>query len=143
MSTPLPLNAGASTGSPATFLYSSYTQFKAGIPYRFTLDFRGLAGGDAKLLVQGEALPQGPLDRLTLYPEASVQRFNRSRILLAKTLQLIRGFNLDENEVVYLVSHPGDFGNISFNALPTQPSDHSPAKAQNLFGQFLRRSTLP
>jgi hypothetical protein len=138
MSTPLTLIAGASTGNPATFPYSGYTQFKAGIPYHFTLDFQNLAGGNAKLLVQGEALPQGPLGQLTLYPEVSVQRFNRSQILLAKTLQLIRGFNLDENEAVYLVTHPGDFGNISFNALPTQAADYSPANAQKLFGQFLR-----
>ena len=138
LSTPLALNAGTSAGNPATFPYSGYTQFKAGVPYHFTLDFQGLAGGDAKLLVQGEALPQGPLGQLTLYPEASVQRFNRSQILLAKTLQLIREFNLDENEVVYLVSHAGDFGNISFNALPTQTADYSPANAQRLFGQFLR-----
>jgi hypothetical protein len=135
---PLTLNPGASSGNPATFPYSGYTQFKAGIPYHFTLDFQGLAGGDAKLLVQGEALAQGPLGQLTLYPETSVQRFNRCQILLAKSLQLIHGFNLDESEVVYLVTHPSDFGNISFNALPTQTADHSPLNAQKLFGQFLR-----
>jgi hypothetical protein len=138
MTTPLALSAGAPTGSPATYPYSGYAQFKAGIPNHFTLDFQGLAGGDAQLLVQGESVPLGPLSQLRLYPEASVQRYNRAQILLAKTLQLIRGFNLDETEVVYIVTHAADFGNVSFNALPTQKTDDSRAKAQQLFGQFLR-----
>ena len=138
MTTPLALGAGAPTGTPATYPYSGYIQLKAGIPYHFTLDFQGLGGGDAKLLVHGETLPQGPLSQLTLYPEASVQRYDRAQILLAKTWQLIRGFKLTENEVLYIVTCPADFGNISFNALPTQTADYSIANAQKLFGQFLR-----
>ena len=138
LSTPLTLSAGAPSGSPTTYPYSGYTQLKAGVPYHFTLDVQGLSGGDAQLLVQGESLPQGPAGNLTLYPEASVQRYTRSQILLSKTLQLIQGFNLDENEMLYLTAHSADFGNASFNALPTQASDYSVAKAQTLFGQFLR-----
>lgn len=149
MTTPVALTAGPATGTPAVYPYSGYPQvmagipgipyqFKAGIPYHFTLDFQGLNGGDAHLLVQGETLPLGPLSQLTLYPEASVQRYNRAQILLAKTLQLIRGFKLDEIEVIYIVTHPADFDNISFNSLPTQSEDYSPATAQKLFGQFLR-----
>ena len=45
---------------------------------------------------------------------------------------------MDENEVVYIVSNPADFGNVSLNGLPTQPSDYSLVSAQKLFGQFLR-----
>ena len=134
LTTPLMLNAVASGDTSPT----NYTQFKAGIPCHFTLDFQGLAGGDAKLLVQGETLPLAPLSQLVLYPEASVQRYNRAKILLAKTLQLIQGFNLDETEVVYIATHAADFGNVNFNALPTQASDDSTPKAQALFGQFLR-----
>ncbi len=51
---------------------------------------------------------------------------------------MISGFRLDEAEVIYLLSNPADFGNISLNALPTQASDHTVAGAQALFGQFLR-----
>ena len=138
MSSPLTLAAGAPSGAPSAFPYAGYTQFKAGVPYHFTVDFQGLGGGDAKLLVEGEAFPQGPLGQLRLYPEASVQRFSRAQVLLAKTLQLVEGFNLDENEVVYIVTNPSDFSNVNFNALPTQSADYSITKAQQLFGQFLR-----
>ncbi len=138
LTAPLALTAGAPTGSPATYPYSGYTEFKAGIPSHFTLDILGLAGGDASLLVQGESLPLGPLSQLTLYPEASVLRFGRAQILLAKAWQLIQGLKLDESEVTYLVTNSADFGNVSFNALPTQVSDYSVAGAQALFGQFLR-----
>jgi Neuraminidase-like domain/Putative peptidoglycan binding domain/Salmonella virulence plasmid 28.1kDa A protein len=135
---PLTLNAGTPSGSPAIYPYSGYTQFKAGVPYHFTVDFQDLSGGDAKLLVQGEALPQGPLSQLTLYPETSVQRYLRAQILLDKAWRLIQGFELDENEVVYIATHSADFNNISFAALPTQASDDSTPKAKMLFGQFLR-----
>jgi hypothetical protein len=111
---------------------------KAGIPYRFTLDFHNLGGGDASLLVQGENLPKGPLNQLTLYPQAAVDRFARARVLLSKTLQLIQGFGLDEREVTYLITHSSDFNNLSFSALPTQASDDSQPNAALLFGQFLR-----
>jgi hypothetical protein len=138
LTAPLPLTAGTPTGTPAVTPYSGYTQFKAGLPSHFTLDLLGLAGGDAQLLVQGESLPRGPLGQLVLYPEASVARFNRAQILLAKAWQLISGFKLAEDEVTYLLANPADFGNLSFNALPTQASDHTVAGAQALFGQFLR-----
>ena len=138
LSTPLALTAGAPAGAPATYPYSGYTQFKAGVPYHFTLDVQGLNGGDAQLIVQGESLPQGPLGNLTLYPEASVVRYTRSQVLLSKTLQLIQGFGLEESEVLYFAANRADFGNVSFNSLPTQASDYSVAGAQALFGQFLR-----
>ena len=122
----------------ATGSLSNFAQFKAGVPYHFTLDCLNLGGGDAAIQVQGETIPQGPLSRLVLYPATSVARYSRAEILLAKTLQLIQGFGLDETEVVYLASHAADFGGVSFNALPTQAADDSPVKARNLFGQFLR-----
>ncbi len=136
LTAPLPLAAGAPAGG--VYPYSGYTQFKAGLPCHFTLDVQGLAGGDAQLQVQGESLPAGPLGQLVLYPQASVERFNRAQVLLAKAWQLIGGFQLDEDEVIYLLSNPADFGNLSLNALPTQASDHTVAGAQALFGQFLR-----
>jgi peptidoglycan hydrolase-like protein with peptidoglycan-binding domain len=125
-------------GSGATGPVSNFAQFKAGIPCHFTLDYLNLGGGDAAIQIQGETIPQGPLSQLVLYPAASVARYNRAEILLAKTFQLIAGFGLDETEVVYIVNHPTDFGGVNFKALPTQASDDSPSKARSLFGQFLR-----
>jgi hypothetical protein len=123
-------------GSTGTL--SNFAQFKAGVPYHFTFDCLNLGGGDAAIQVQGETIPQGPLSRLALYPTASVARYSRAEILLSKTVQLIQGFGLDETEVVFLTGHAVDFGGVNFNALPTQAGDDSPAKARNLFGQFLR-----
>lgn len=117
---------------------SNFAQFKAGIPYHFTLDYLNLGGGDAAIQVQGETIPQKAISQLVLYPAASVARYNRAEILLSKTLQLIQGFALDETEVIYIVNHASDFSGVSFNALPTQASDDSTPKAQDLFGQFLR-----
>jgi peptidoglycan hydrolase-like protein with peptidoglycan-binding domain len=132
---PLPLNTGIPLGSPATY---GPTKFQAGIPCHFKMDIQGLSGGDASVLIQGENLPQGPLGQIVLYPETSVQRFSRAQILLTKTWQLVRGFNLNENELVYLVTHAADFGGLSFYSLPTQAIDYTVAGAQVLFGQFLR-----
>src|SRR5262249_34304396 len=97
---------------------SNFAQFKAGIPYHFTLDYLNLGGGDAAIQVQGETMPQGPLSQLVLYPAASVARYNRAQILLAKTFQLIEGFGLEETEIIYIVNHPTDFGGVNFKALP-------------------------
>ena len=126
------------SGSGTAGSLSNFAQFKAGIPYHFTLDYLNLGGGDAAILVQGETIPQGPLSQLVLYPATSVARYNRADILLAKTFQLVQGFGLDETEFVYIISHAADFGGVSFKALPTQIGDDSPSKARNLFGQFLR-----
>jgi hypothetical protein len=117
---------------------SQFTDLKAGIPYHFTLDLHNLGGGDARLFVQGESLPEGPLSQLTLYPEAAVARFIRARVLLAKTLKFIQGFGFTEREVSYLLTNSPDFNNLSFSTLPTQSGDDSLPKAAVLFGQFLR-----
>ena len=126
------------SGSGTAGSLSNFAQFKAGIPYHFTLDYLNLGGGDAAIQVQGETVPQGPLSQLMLYPASSVARYNRADILLAKTFQLVQGFGLEESELVYITGHAAAFGGVSFKALPTQVSDDSPSKARNLFGQFLR-----
>jgi GH18 family chitinase len=117
---------------------AGFVELKAGIPYHFTFDVQNLGGGDASLLVQGETMPKGSLTQLTLYPQSVVDGFARARVLVSKSLQLIRGFNLTEKEVIYLLTQSADFNNLSLSALPTQSGDDSPAKAAALFGQFLR-----
>ncbi|MCI0721217.1 MAG: peptidoglycan-binding protein [Acidobacteria bacterium] len=133
---PDPLLRGASATDGAEI--SQFTELKTGVPYRFTLDVGTLGGGDVTLLILGENLPKGSLGRLTLYPEASVERVRRAQGLLAKTLQLIQGLGLGEREMRYLVTHAADFDNLDLSKLPTREADDSPAAATALFGQFLR-----
>ncbi len=120
---------------------SQFTELKAGIPYHFTFDVHALGGGDASLLVQGENLPKGSLDRLTLYSQNAIDRVTRTQVLIAKTLQLIGGFGFSEVEVRYLLTHASDFANLNLSKLPTQAADDTPAGATTLFGQFLRLAT--
>jgi hypothetical protein len=115
-----------------------FVELKRGIPYHFTLDAHNLGDGGVRLLVQGESLPKGSLDQLKLYPQSAVHRFDRARVLLAKTLQIIQGFNFTEREVIYLLGNAGDFDNLSFSDLPTRPDDDAPAKGARLLKQFLR-----
>jgi hypothetical protein len=117
---------------------SEFTELKAGVPYRFMLDVRNLGGGDVTVLIQGETLPKDSLRQLILYPQAAVEQFERSQILLAKTLQLIQGFALNEREVRYLLTHPSDFDHLDFSKLPTRTADDLPRPAISLFQQFLR-----
>ncbi|GLV54300.1 hypothetical protein KDH_11480 [Dictyobacter sp. S3.2.2.5] len=117
---------------------SQFTELKAGIPYHFTFDVRVLGGGDASLLVQGENLPKGSLDRLTLYAQSAIDRVTRSWILMAKTLQFIESFGFSEVEVRYLLTHASDFAHLNLSKLPTQLTDDTPVGAAILFGQFLR-----
>ncbi|MBK9316764.1 MAG: hypothetical protein IPM55_21340 [Acidobacteria bacterium] len=133
---PDPLLRGASATDEEEI--SQFTELKTGVPYRFTLDVGNLGGGDATLLILGENLPKGSLSRLTLYPEASVERVRRAYVLLAKTLQLIQDLGLGEREVRHLVTHAADFDNLDLSKLPTREADDSPTAATALFGQFLR-----
>jgi hypothetical protein len=116
---------------------SQFTELKAGVPYRFTLNVRNPGTGDVALLVQGENLPKGSLASLRLYPQTVVERVRRGVVLLGKTVQLIQGLGLTEREVRYLLTHGTDFNNLELSKLPTQQDDSTSA-ATVLFGQFLR-----
>jgi len=116
---------------------SQFVQLKGGVAYHFTLDFSNLGTNGAKLLVQGETLPKGPLSQIMLYPEQSVDNFARAKTLLAKVLQIVQVMALDEREISYLVAHADQFSGLDLSRLPTQASDDSPANAAKLFAQFL------
>jgi len=92
--------------------FSQFIELKAGVPYRFAFDARPLGDGDVELLVQGQNLPKGPLSQLTLYPQSTVERVGRARVLLAKTLQLIYGLGLSERDVRHVLTHRADFDDI-------------------------------
>ena len=115
-----------------------YIELKPGVPYRFTVKLRNLGGGDARILVQGEASPKDSLSQLTLYPTTALSGAERAVTLLTKGLALAQGFGLSERELRYLLTHAGDFGNLDLKKLPTMVGDDSPAGATALFSQFLR-----
>ena len=117
---------------------SAIADLKPGIAYSFSFSARNLNGGDASLLVQGENLPKGTLARLTISPAESVERVRRANVLLSKSLQLIEGLGLTQRELRHLLTHPDDFGGVSFNKLPTREADESSVQAVELFDCFLR-----
>jgi hypothetical protein len=116
---------------------SQFVQLKGGATYHFTLDFSSLGAHGANLLIQGETLPKGPLNQIVLYPQQSFVNFTRANTLLSKVLQILQVTNLDDREISYLIAHAALFNNFELSALPTQPSDDSPANAAALFSQFL------
>ena len=117
---------------------NEYIELKPGLPYRFTVKLRNLGGGDARILVQGEAIPKDSLSQLALYPISALSGAERAVSLLTKGLALAQGFGLNERELRYLLTHAGDFGNLDLKKLPTMVRDDSPAGVTALFGQFLR-----
>jgi hypothetical protein len=116
---------------------SQFVPLKAGVAYHFTLDFLNLGAAGARLLIQGETLPKGPLSQIVLYPQETIDAFDRAQTLLAKVLQIVAVTGLDTREVSYLVSNAPQFNNLRLSGLPTQASDDTPAKAVQLFSQFL------
>jgi len=130
---PILLATAAKDGDEA----SRFVTLKGGVPYHFTLDFLSLGKAGARLLIQGEALPKGPLSQIILYPEQAIVGFTRARILLSKTLQIMQVMGLDVREISYLTANAAQFNNLKLSAFPTQPSDDSPTNAITLFSQFL------
>jgi hypothetical protein len=102
-------------------------------------DFKQLGISGASLLVQGENLPKGSLSQIVLYPQAAVEGFVRARTLLAKVLQILRNFGMDQNEreLGYLTANAAQFSNLNLSALPTHAGDDSLARAVQLFAQFM------
>jgi hypothetical protein len=94
-------------------MLSEYLELKAGILYPLSLDLRNLTVGDARLLVQGETVPKGPLSQLTLYPAATIDAAARAATLLNKALQLVQGLGLSQREIRYLLTHAADFDGVS------------------------------
>lgn len=109
-------------------------ELKAGVLYRFTLEANHLDAGNVKLLVRGEGLSKGPLNRLPLTPATTIERIRRAWVLLTKALQLSQGLGLNERELRYLLAHPADFDGLDLRPLPTHETDD----ATLLFEQFLR-----
>ena len=116
---------------------SLFVELKPDIMYNFTLDVHNLGDGDVRLLIQGEKLSKGPLNRLMLYLPTVVERFNSAHVLLAKTLHLFHDLELSEREVRHILTHRPNFKNIDLSRLPTIENDSLAESPETLFEQFL------
>lgn len=129
----------------ATGEFEGVTPLKAGVPYHFELTANNPKGKAVSLLVMAEKLPKGALNRLTLYPGASVERARRSFVLLSKTLQLIKTFQFNDRELQYLWRHYRTTVSLAQLpiqlALPKAPPDPS-ASLFNLFLQLADYASL-
>lgn len=116
---------GTAAGDNTTFGNepNEFLELKAGVPYRFTLELKSLNGGQARLLVQGETLPKGPLSQIKLYPAAGWDVAERALLLLTKSLQIVQGLVLTERELRYILTNATDFGGVNLSELPTAPVD--------------------
>lgn len=133
LSNPILQQTAAKDGDEA----DQFVQLVGGATYHFTLDFQTLGAKGAGLLIQGENLPKGPLSQVVLYPEQAIAGFTRAKVLLSKVLQILQVTGLDVREISYITANSAQFNNLKLSALPTQPSDDTPAKAIALFSQFL------
>jgi hypothetical protein len=125
------------TTAPDNLEPSAHTELKAGVPYGFTLEV-GPTSGDFTMLVRGEQLPKGPVDRLVRYPRATVTKLHRVHLLLAKTVRLAAALGLTEPELRHLLTHRDDFDGLDPGELPTRSADDTPLRARTLFAQFRR-----
>lgn len=137
---PDPVFWRASAGTDNSELGNEPRQFlelKAGVPYRFSLLLNRLNGGNARLLVQGEALPKGSPAQL-LYPLAAMEESERAAVLLAKALQLLQSLGLNEREARYLLTHAAAFDGLNLSLLPASAEEGTFARGQALFRQWRR-----
>ncbi|WP_169788828.1 neuraminidase-like domain-containing protein [Vulgatibacter incomptus] len=114
---------------------TEYLELEPGTPYRFSITLQHLGGRDARVRVQGETLPKGPLSQLVLSPARS---FEAAVELLTKVLALAQGLRLKESELRYLLTHASSFCGLDLKALPTSSGGVSLKGAKKLFDQFLR-----
>ncbi|NTU81513.1 MAG: hypothetical protein HGA45_19380, partial [Chloroflexales bacterium] len=114
-----------------------FVELKPGVLYRFSLSLSDLDNGEARVLVQGENLPQDRLAQLALAPLSALEQAGRAVLLLSKALQLLQTLGLGEGEARYLLTHAADFGDLDLSALPTLASNDTPAGAAQLFAQLL------
>lgn len=120
---------------------SEYLELKAGVLYLLSLELKHLNGGNARLLVQGETVPKGPLSQLTLYPVAAIEAAEKATTLLSKAVQMVQSLSLSEREIRYLLTHDADFDGLSLSDLPTATVGDSPAEhgsTAKRFGCFRR-----
>jgi hypothetical protein len=114
------------------------TDLVPGVTYHLRMDATATSRGPVTVLVLGENLPEGPLDRLVCHPAESMERVRRAHVLLGKALRLAGAAGLTEPELAHILTHPDDFGGLALSALPVTVDEDDPARARALFGQLRR-----
>ncbi|WP_439628420.1 neuraminidase-like domain-containing protein [Shinella sp.] len=120
--------AAAADGDTLAMAPGELVFLQPGRSYRVVLDLADLGGGEARLLIQGESLPRGPVERLRLIPAAAMAAADSATILLEKAADLATRLGLDRRDLTHLLTHPADFGGLTLSDLPTAPVDDSPAE---------------
>lgn len=113
---------------------SQFVTLQGGVFYQFSLTFSNLGSNGARLLIQGENMPKGPLSQVVLCPQTSANNFLAAYTLLAKALQILETTSIDEREISYMIANAPLFTNLRLSSLPTQPSD---VNMLSLFAQML------
>jgi ABC toxin N-terminal region/Neuraminidase-like domain/Salmonella virulence plasmid 28.1kDa A protein len=114
------------------------TDLVPGVTYHLRMDATATSGGAVTVLVLGENLPEGPLDRLLCHPAESVERVRRAHVLLDKAVRLAGAAGLTEPELRHILTHPDDFAGLALSALPVTADEDDPAQATALSGQLRR-----
>jgi hypothetical protein len=127
-----PLVRGTASADGAEL--DGYTELRPGVAYGMSIE----ASDTVTVFVQGENLAKGPLDRLTVYPQATVERIRRAYVLLGKAARLVAALTVSEPELRLLLTNRADFGDLDLGWLPTGSTDDDPSRAASLFGQLLR-----
>jgi hypothetical protein len=129
-------------GSGNTTLGVKPTEFldlKPGLLYRFTLTLKNLAGGRARMLVEGETLAKDDLSQLSFYPASALNSAEDATLLLSKALQLTGALGLSEREIRYVLTHAEDFGKAKLSDLPVRTGGDDEKRAiLARFDWFLR-----
>ncbi|MFB7287798.1 neuraminidase-like domain-containing protein [Actinacidiphila glaucinigra] len=115
---------------------AEFADLAAGTLHRFTLDLSNLAGGGARMLVQGETLPRGSAGQLALTPSAAIDAGEGAVTVLAKALRLLQGLGISEPEARYLLTHPDDFDGVPLDGLAR--SNPTSAEVTTLFTHVSR-----
>jgi peptidoglycan hydrolase-like protein with peptidoglycan-binding domain len=119
----IPITTGSGTATAANDEISQFVTLQGGVFYQFTLNFTSVGPNGARMLVQSENMPKGPLSQIVLCPQTAANNFITAYTLLAKSLQVIETTNVDVREISYMIANAPSFANLRLSSLPTQPSD--------------------
>ena len=111
-------------------------KLESGKTYTYELSVNHINSADFTLEVQNQALPRGPLSRLTLYPKTVLETIETVYLQLSKAVQLISGFALTPSEIRYFSQLADPYGQLNLSQLPIKEAQNS--AAQELFNGFLR-----
>ncbi|MHC2297249.1 neuraminidase-like domain-containing protein [Rhizobium mongolense] len=136
LATPVVINETAATNGDVLGPDNQVVALKAGALYRVELKLENLGGGQARLLIQGETLSRGGVERLPLLPEESFAAADRAAILFAKAVGLAGTLGLDLRDLRHMLTHVADFGNLSLSTLSTAPVGDSEGESAAIVQSF-------